>query len=96
MFGFGFFKVREVAKVFLGRIDKGFDSVLMQGHAELDSLVKNELRVVRLVYICKCARLNELQIVVDSGINNSIANSLGYDVFGLFNRSKHKFNSDVF
>jgi hypothetical protein len=64
-------------------------------HAELDSLIKDELRVVRLVDIGQSARLDELLLVVDGGVNDSITDCFSNNMFSLFTSLKHELDPDV-
>ena len=40
--------------------------------------------------------MDELLVVVDGSVNDSIADGLGDDVFSLFSGAEHELNSDIF
>ena len=67
----------------------------MEVHAELNSFVEDELRVVRLVNVGKGTGLDELVLVVDGGINHSISNSFSHYMLSLFSSLEHQLNSDI-
>lgn len=67
----------------------------MEVHAELNSFVEDELRVVRLVNVGEGTGLDELVLVVDGGINHSISNSFSHYMLSLFTSLEHKLNSDI-
>lgn len=56
----------------------------MEVHAELNSFVEDELRVVRLVNVGEGTGLDELVLVVDGGINHSITDSFSDNMLSLF------------
>jgi len=77
--------VAEVSLIFLLGVDERLDSVIASLHAEADTLVKDVLRLVGGIHIVLVKGLDELFIVVDSSIDDTITDSLRNDLLSLFN-----------
>ena len=87
--------VTKVSLVLLLRIYEGLDGVVAGLHAELDTLVKDVLRLIRGVNISLRQRLDKLFIVINGSINDSISDSFGYDLLCLFYGLKAQLRGDV-
>ena len=77
--------VAEVSLIFLLGVDERLDSVITSLHAEADTLVKDVLRLVGGIHIVLVKGLDELFIVVDCSIDDTITDSLRHDLLSLFN-----------
>ena len=77
--------VAEVSLIFLLGVDERLDSVIASLHAEADTLVKDVLRLVGGIHIVLVKGLDELFIVVDCSIDDTITDSLRNDLLSLFN-----------
>ena len=87
--------ITEVTLVFLLIVDEGLHSIVASLHAELDALVQNRLWLVRSVHIDLRQRLDVLLIVIDGGIDDTVANGLGYNLLSLLNALEAQLLSDV-
>ena len=79
-----FIDVAEITLVFLLRVDQCLHCIVASFHAELDTLVENCLRVIRCVHISLRQGEDELLIVIDRGIDDTISDCFGYNLLSLF------------
>lgn len=81
-------QVTEIALVLNRREHLGLDSIGVQVHAVLDSLVQDSLRIVGGIDILELKRLHPLVFVVESCIDHTVPNCFCHHLLGFFDALK--------
>ena len=79
-YGLLFVEVPKVSLVFLLRILECFDSIVMEVHTVLESLVEHILWIVRGINVSHLSRLHKSIVVVDHSVDHTVSDSLSYDL----------------